>query len=97
MSILFIEVNNFWTHGPHPFDITNEADIELLEKWQARQILRSNGKGNSYYIAEYVWTKLDVEKLSVARKNNLNYIMIYNNLIINKNLEEVSFDTYTNL
>lgn len=69
---LFIELNGNWNHGPHPFNNTDENDIDLLEQWQAK----TNGK-DYYSNAIYVWTELDVKKQQVAKENNLNYIMIY--------------------
>lgn len=73
----FIELNAHWTHGPHPFDPSNENDIKLLNKWRSKQGLTKNGKKNSYYKAEEVWTVRDPNKLAIAKQNNLNYVMIY--------------------
>lgn len=79
---LFIEVNMFWTHGPHPFDPENPEDIELLEQWQSRQNTYINHKGykikNQFYGAVDTWTRRDVQKIATAEINNLNYIMLYN-------------------
>ena len=67
----FIECNFHWTHGGHPFDSTNKQDVDKANMWLE--------KGTKYYkIAYYVWTQLDVKKQHIAKKNNLNYEVIYN-------------------
>lgn len=66
----FIELNGFWTHNDHPFDKNNPADIEYLEK------LKSENTDWSKSVI-YTWTNLDVRKLETAKKNNLNFEMIY--------------------
>lgn len=69
---LFIELNGNWTHGPHAFDENDMNDVKLLENW------KSKTSGKDYYSnAIYVWTELDVDKFNTAKKNNLNYIAIY--------------------
>ena len=69
----FIELNLFWTHGPYPFQ-NSEEDQELLKKWQEK------AETSSFYKnCIKVWTEKDVEKLNIARKNNLNYIRYYFN------------------
>ena len=57
---LYIEYNGSWTHGKHPFDPTNKDDIEIVEKWKAK-----NKK--YYFIAINTWTKRDVNKRNVAK------------------------------
>lgn len=69
---LFIELNRFWHHGPHPFDETNEEDIKLLETWKSK----SDGS-NQYSEAIKTWTVRDPLKIKTAKENNLNYKMIY--------------------
>ena len=69
---LFIELNAHWTHGPHPFDKSNRADIELLTLWKSKAT-----ETNMYSVAIDVWTRRDVLKQNVAKINNLNYITIY--------------------
>lgn len=44
---IFIELNAYWMHGGHWFDINNEADVEKLQDW----IDKSN---ESYERAIYV-------------------------------------------
>ena len=66
------EINAHWTHGPHPFDKSNRADIELLTLWKSKAT-----ETNMYSVAIDVWTRRDVLKQNVAKINNLNYITIY--------------------
>lgn len=68
---LFIECNFHWTHGKHPFNSDSIEDISLLEEWKF--------KNTRYYNnAIKTWTIRDVEKRNIAKKNNLNYIEIFN-------------------
>ena len=68
---MFIELNLFWTHGKHWFYSTNQADIEKLNKWKAKDT-------TFYRNAIYNWTVLDVKKRTIALQNNLNYIVLWN-------------------
>lgn len=67
----YIELNLHWTHGEHPFDCNNEADVAKADKW-----LNSDSEFSNK--AYYIWTIRDVEKYNTAMKNNLNYIRVYN-------------------
>lgn len=69
---LFIELNNHWTHGGHPFDPNNKEDLEKLALWEEKA-----KKSKFYKNAIIVWTIRDVEKQKCAKENNLNYITIY--------------------
>lgn len=72
---MYIELNLYFTHGGHPFDKNNLKDLEKLNKWK----LKAEHEQSAFYKnAINVWTVSDVEKLSVAKKYNLNYITIYN-------------------
>lgn len=66
----FIEINGFFTHGPHPFDKNNPEDLKLLSE------LEDEGTDWARAVI-YTWTDLDVRKLEFATKNNLNYEVIY--------------------
>lgn len=67
---LFIEVNASWTHGYHWYDA--EKDAFICKKWAAKS------KKSEYYAnALEVFTKRDVEKRECARKNNLNYVTLW--------------------
>lgn len=66
---LFIELNFHWTHGGHPYNA--EKDKEQLEFWKS--------KNSTYYdTAINTWTVRDVNKLETAKRNNLNYLVFYN-------------------
>ena len=69
---LFIEINNHWTHGFHPFDKNNIEDIEKLNKW-----IEKSKTSKFYKIAINTWTIRDTRKLEIAKNNNLKYIMVY--------------------
>lgn len=69
---LYIELNNHWTHGGKPY---NPDDKECQEKLAIWKIKAKTSK--FYENAIYVWTELDVKKQEIAKKNNLNYQVIY--------------------
>lgn len=69
---LFIELNLHWTHGGHPFDRNNTGDIEMLHRWEERA-----KTSNFYKNAIETWTVRDVNKITCAKENNLNYKVIY--------------------
>lgn len=70
---LFIECNFNWTHGKHRFNPDNKEDVLLLERW------KNKSKGDDYYSsAIVVWTERDPLKFNIAKKNNLNYLVFYN-------------------
>ena len=66
----FIELNGFWTHRPHPLDKKNPEDIKLLVDLEDENSAWSKA-------VIYTWTDLDPRKVKTARKNNLNYEVIY--------------------
>ena len=66
----YVELNLHWTHGEHPFDCNNANDVAKADKW-----LNSDSEFNNK--AYYIWTIRDVEKYNTAKKNNLNYIRVY--------------------
>lgn len=68
----FIELNIHPCHNFKPFDPNDQSDIENLAK------LREKAKTSDYYKNTImVWTEKDPLKISIAKANNLNYIMIY--------------------
>lgn len=70
---LFIECNFHWTHMFHPFNKDNKEDINKLNE------LEEKAKTSKFYEnAVQTWTVRDVNKRNYADKNNLNYIMFYN-------------------
>lgn len=68
---LFIEVNDFPTHYTEPFDSNNEEHLKLLEQYKThpKDWVEQKRVG--------VWAGSDVLKRETAKKNNLNYIMLY--------------------
>ena len=69
----FIELNGFFTHGPHPFNPKDINDQLLLANLKEDA---DNGDKWAKNII-YVWTDLDVRKLKTAKENNLNFEAIY--------------------
>ena len=69
---LFIEINAHWTHGGKPYDPNDEECQKQLNKWQA--------SAKEYHKnAINTWTCRDVNKIKIAKLNNLNYLTIYSN------------------
>ena len=69
---LYIECNFHWTHNNHLYNKNNIKDIITKCRWKQK------AKTSKYYnIALDVWCKRDVKKFEYAKKNNLNYIIIY--------------------
>lgn len=68
---LYIEYNEFWTHGPKPFENTYEDNI-LLNNWKEKSLTKS-----FYNVAIEVWTIYDVKKRTIAKDNNINYIEFF--------------------
>ena len=67
---LFIELNFHPSHNNHPFNPTNKDDIVLLEK------LKTENTDWANMIID-VWSVRDYKKQEIAKKNNLNYQVIY--------------------
>lgn len=74
---LFIELNYHQSHGLHPYNPNNQADIDLINYWRSKQ--NQEGPKNQYWQYEEVFTITDPLKLETAIKNNLNYLVIYRN------------------
>lgn len=69
---LFIELNAHWTHGGKPFDPQDPSCQEQLKLWQEK------AKTSQFYAnAIIIWTERDVKKAECAKKNKLNYKVIY--------------------
>lgn len=69
---LFIELNAHWTHGGRPYDSQDIECQKQLSIWQEK------AKTSQFYQnAIITWTIRDVEKQECAKKNNLNYKVIY--------------------
>ena len=69
---LYIECNYFWMHGNKLFDENNKNDILILNSW-----INKSKQHKAYKQAIYTWTKLDVKKFNIAKRNNLNYLIFY--------------------
>ena len=73
---LYIECNFHWTHGNYnhkvygPFNPNNPEHQTLLSIWKSKD-------SNYFRKAIKVWTISDPEKLRIAKKNNLNYLVFY--------------------
>lgn len=76
---LFIELNYHWTHGGKPY-LNDDNDKKTLLEWREKAT-----KSKFYEAAIETWTRRDVRKRQIARKNNLNYIEIFTD----KDIEEL--------
>ena len=70
---LFIELNAFWTHGGHFFNKIDKNDLGRLSELEEK-----SQKSKYYKNAIDVWINRDVLKRKTARKNNLNYVVLWN-------------------
>ncbi len=81
---MYIECNFHWTHNNHLYNKNNIKDLITKCRWKQK------AKTSKYYmhrmsevqaelnIALDVWCKRDVNKYNIAKKNNLNYLVFYN-------------------
>lgn len=67
---LYIELNAFWTHGGHWFDVNNEDDLCLLNIWKSKT-------SSIYATAVQTWTDTDLKKKACAENNHLNYLVFW--------------------
>lgn len=67
---MFIELNGYWSHGPHWYGESPSEDEALLAKYR-------NRTGPQYAMFEAVWTGSDVKKRETAKQNNLNYVVFW--------------------
>lgn len=72
---MFIELNLYWMHGFHWFDENNAKDVFKLNAWKEK----AKQGHKQYKVAVKVWSYSDLTKHAVAEKNNLNYIVLWNN------------------
>ena len=76
---LFIEYNGFRTHGNHPYDKKNELDKQRLN-YLKQQLNNDNIKEGTKKLIQgeiNVWSKKDVLKRYIAKKNNIKLLEIY--------------------
>lgn len=70
---MFVEINIYPAHGPHPFNPTNPDDLKLLHEWKERATTKSSVYSD--WITR--WTEKDVTKRTIAKTNHLNYIELF--------------------
>lgn len=67
---LYVEIQGSWTHGNHPFDVSDASDVALAEAWRSSE-------SKYYRNAARVWCEADVHKRSVAKACGLNYLELF--------------------
>jgi len=69
---LFIELNLHPSHGNRPYDSNDEECQQQLQLWEDKA-------NESEYYGNFIktWTIRDVNKQTIAKNNNLNYITLY--------------------
>lgn len=68
---LFIELNAYWTHGGAWFDRRTKNTKEKMSIWTKKD-------GPQYKSAVETFSKRDPLKRQTAKKNNLNYVVLWN-------------------
>ena len=76
---LFIEYQGFRSHGPHPYNKHDPEDIKTLNEWKTKLENKNIKESTKSLIRADIngWTKHDVFKRNIAKKNNLNFIEIF--------------------
>ena len=69
----FIEINGYWHHRDHFYDKNNVEDVNIVKQWTKLSKTKPQ-----YRVALEVWTIRDVQKYEAAKKNKLNYIVLWN-------------------
>lgn len=82
---LYIEINNYWTHGKCFYDENNQADVELMNKWKSRSTT-----DNDTYARAIRNRYRDLEKRDCVIKGNLNYVVLWNIEQIDKFFEDLN-------
>ena len=72
---LYIELNIYMTHGGHWFDAQDPSDVAILDDIQRRS--DALGNRNRYQKKIEVWAGTDLKKRDVAIRNNLNYLVFW--------------------
>lgn len=86
---LFIELNAHPTHYIHPFNKEDKNDVALMEK-----LSKSDKQWDKATLE--TWTIRDVEKLNIAKTNNLNYLLLYPSDSIHNN-KKINDTKYSSL
>jgi len=68
---LFIEFNGWWMHSNEWYDGRSNISKEKVELWKSKN-------SRQYVRAIKTYTKEDVLKRKTAKKNNLNYVVLWN-------------------
>lgn len=76
---MYIELNGYWTHGDEWFDENNLKHLSILDTWK-------NKNTKHYENAINVWSVKDVEKRRIACENKLNYVVFWNNDLLDVRL-----------
>ena len=71
---LYIEMNLHWSHGGAFYDVDNPEHVARLGRWS-----KLAERSKYYANAVHVWSVKDLEKLRTARRNNLNYLVFWDN------------------
>ena len=74
----WIEFNGFMTHGGHPFNETDNDDINRLNYLKSLDLSHKTPGNNLYNSTIYTWTVKDPIKRKIAIKNNLKYFEFFN-------------------
>ena len=69
---MFIEIHFMATHNNHLFDMNNAEDLKWLEH------CKTNPKNWVEKLQVSIWADQDVQKVNIAKKNNLKYIILWN-------------------
>lgn len=69
----FIEINGYWHHRDHFYDENNVEDLNIVKQWTELSKTKPQ-----YKVALEVWTIRDVQKYEAVKKNNLNYVVLWN-------------------
>ena len=98
---LFIECQYFLSHGGHPYNKYNTDDKHTLKilKHKSRQYKINNNSADKNFYDNFinVWTKVDTLKRNVAKKNNLNYIELFEKIKTKDELLNIINNYFKNL
>lgn len=88
---LYLEINGYWMHGTHTFNKRAKRDQEKLADWEKRA---KDNEGGQYRDAIKTWTERDPKKVRTAKRNNLNYLILWNKKEIIEWLDQQDFSKY---
>lgn len=73
---LYVEINAFWSHGGHWYDVDSKSDQDVCRKWVEKaehSLFYKNALEN--------WTVRDVAKRQCACENDLNYMVVWHDCV----------------